>query len=116
VNRYFLAFRRLIYLHQVSQKEQIVGVVEVDESFLALRGFVDGQALEKESGARLSSRFLASTSATVRFNTELITDYSAKTLQAIIRGKVSSVHSDCWKGYDGLVDVGLRQAFSYQQI
>ena len=33
VNRYFLAFRRLIYLHQVSQKEQIVGVVEVDESF-----------------------------------------------------------------------------------
>ena len=33
VNRYFLAFRRLIYLHQVSQKEQILGVVEVDESF-----------------------------------------------------------------------------------
>ena len=33
VNRYFLAFRRLIYLHQVSQKEQIVGVVELDESF-----------------------------------------------------------------------------------
>ena len=24
VNRYFLAFRRLIYLHQVSQKEQIL--------------------------------------------------------------------------------------------
>ena len=33
VNRYFLAFRRLIYLHQVSKKEQILGVVEVDESF-----------------------------------------------------------------------------------
>ena len=33
VNRYFLAFRRLIYLHQVSQKEQIVGVVEVEERF-----------------------------------------------------------------------------------
>ena len=31
VNRYFLAFRRLIYLYQVSQKEKIVG--EVDESF-----------------------------------------------------------------------------------
>ena len=33
VNRYFPAFRRLIYLHQVSKKEQIPGVVEVDESF-----------------------------------------------------------------------------------
>ena len=27
VNRHFLAFRRLIYLHQVSQKEQILGVL-----------------------------------------------------------------------------------------
>lgn len=33
VNRYFLAFRRLIYLHQASKKEQLLGVVEVDESF-----------------------------------------------------------------------------------
>jgi len=33
VNRYFLAFRALIYAHQVSQKEQILGVVEVDECF-----------------------------------------------------------------------------------
>ncbi|MEG6504557.1 IS1595 family transposase, partial [Nitratidesulfovibrio sp. 1201_IL3209] len=32
VNRYFLAFRTLIYAHQASQKEKILGVVEVDES------------------------------------------------------------------------------------
>jgi len=30
VNRYFLAFRTLIYTHQISQKERIIGVVEVD--------------------------------------------------------------------------------------
>ena len=33
VNRYFLVFRVLIYAQQVLQKEQILGVVEVDESF-----------------------------------------------------------------------------------
>ncbi len=38
----------------------------------------------------------------------------SKTLQAIIRGKVSPesiVHSDGWKGYDGLVDVGYDKHF-----
>ncbi len=49
VNRYFLAFRRLIYLHQVSKKEQILG-------------FVGGQAPEKGDGARSSSRSSASMS------------------------------------------------------
>lgn len=34
-------------------------------------------------------------------------DGSARTLQAIMRGKVpseSAIHSDCWKGYNGLAD------------
>ena len=67
VNRYFLAFRRLIYLHQVSQKEQILGVVEVDESFFAPAGFAGAPAPAKGAGARSSSRFSASMSVTARF-------------------------------------------------
>ena len=46
--------------------------------------------------------------------TELVTDCPAKTLQAIIRGGVSSVsivHSDGWKGCGGLVDVGRDRHF-----
>ena len=42
--------------------------------------------------------------------TELVPDCSAKTLQSIIRGKISPdsiIHSDGWRGYDGLVDVGF---------
>ena len=65
VNRYFLAFRRLIYLHQVSQKEQILGVVEVDESFFG-PARVRGRPA-KGAGARSSSRFSASMSVTARF-------------------------------------------------
>jgi transposase-like protein len=41
--------------------------------------------------------------------TEIVPNAAKKTLQAIIRGKVSLdsvIHSDGWRGYNGLVDVG----------
>jgi transposase-like protein len=42
--------------------------------------------------------------------TEIVPDCRKATLQAIIRGRValeSVIHSDGWRGYDGLVDVGF---------
>lgn len=41
--------------------------------------------------------------------TEIVPDARKKILQGIIRGKVSPesvIHSDGWRGYNGLVDVG----------
>ena len=41
--------------------------------------------------------------------TEIIPDARKATPQAVIRGKVTSesvIHSDGWRGYDGLVDLG----------
>ena len=41
-------------------------------------------------------------------------DASKRTLQAIIRGKAdiaSIIHTDGWRGYDGLVDVGFDKHF-----
>ena len=46
--------------------------------------------------------------------TEIVPDASKATLQAIIRGKVdpnSIIHTDGWRGYDGLVDIGLAKHF-----
>ena len=46
--------------------------------------------------------------------TEIVADASKATLQAIIRGKVdpnSVIHTDGWRGYDGLVDLGLDKHF-----
>lgn len=46
--------------------------------------------------------------------TEIVPDASKPTLQAIIRGKVdvsSVIHTDGWRGYDGLVDWGLEKHF-----
>jgi transposase len=43
-----------------------------------------------------------------------VPDCKKATLQAIIRGRVSPeavIHSDGWRGYDGLVDVGYAKHF-----
>jgi transposase-like protein len=42
--------------------------------------------------------------------TEIVPDVQRKTLQSVIRGRVSLdsvIHSDGWRGYNGLVDVGF---------
>lgn len=46
--------------------------------------------------------------------TEIVSDAKAKTLQAIIRGQAdieSVIHTDGWRGYDGLVDLGYEKHF-----
>ncbi|MDL2300623.1 IS1595 family transposase, partial [Clostridiaceae bacterium OttesenSCG-928-D20] len=46
--------------------------------------------------------------------TEIVPDAKAKTLQAIIRGKAdieSIIHTDGWRAYDGLVDLGYEKHF-----
>ena len=46
--------------------------------------------------------------------TEIVPDVRKRTLQAVIRGKVeldSVIHSDGWRGYHGLVDVGYAKHF-----
>ncbi len=46
--------------------------------------------------------------------TEIVPDCKKPTLQSIIRGRVSPesvIHTDGWRGYDGLVDVGYDKHF-----
>lgn len=46
--------------------------------------------------------------------TEIVPDCSSGTLQAVIRGRVdleSIIHSDGWRGYNGLVDLGYKKHF-----
>ena len=49
--------------------------------------------------------------------TEIVPDYSKKTLQAIPRGKIdaaSMVNTDGWRGYDELVDGGYDELHTGQ--
>jgi transposase-like protein len=46
--------------------------------------------------------------------TEVVPDCKSATLQRIIKGKTSIdsvIHSDGWRGYDGLVDFGYKKHF-----
>ena len=114
VNRYFTAFRRLIHTHQVSQKDQILGVVEVDESFFGPARVRGRPGPRKRGRGTLKQPVFGIYERNGAVYTELVPDCSAKTLQSIIRGKISPesvIHSDGWRGYDGLVDVGFDKHF-----
>lgn len=110
INRHFNLFRQLVAAHQKAEKDQFVGVVEVDESFFG-PARVRGRPGPRKRGRGTNKQpVFGIYERKGRVYTELVTDCSAKTLQKIIRGRISSesvIHSDGWRGYDGLVDVGF---------
>jgi transposase-like protein len=88
---------------------KFVGVVELDESYFGciLKRGVPG-APKKGRGTNKQPVF-GIFERNGRVYTEVVSDCSSKTLQSIIRGRVSLesiIHTDKWRGYDGLVDVG----------
>ena len=99
---FYLRLRKLIASKLPSY--ELFGEVEADESYFG--------------GRRKGLRGRGAGGKTIVFGvfkrkgkvyTEIVPNASKKVLQGIIRGKVapeSVIHSDGWRGYDGLVDVG----------
>ena len=83
----------------------IAGQVEVDESYFGpkrIRG-------KRGRGAGGKTIVFGLFKRNGWVYTEIVPDVRKRTLQAVIRGKVSLesvIHSDGWRGYQGLVDVG----------
>lgn len=110
INRYYAGFRKAIHAHRTRARGKLYGVIEMDESFFGparVRG---------RPGPRLRGRGTLKQPVFGIFErdgqvyTEIVPDCSTKTLQKAIRGKVAAggiVHTDGWRGYDGLVDVGF---------
>lgn len=87
--------------------------VEVDESYFGPRR-VRGK---RGRGAGGKAIVFGIFKRDGRVYTEIVPDCSKKTLQAVIRGKIKPnvvVHSDGWRGYDGLVDVGYAKHLRIQ--
>lgn len=83
----------------------VSGTLEIDESLFGPRG-VHGKPGRGASGKTVVFGILKRGG---RIYTEIVPNCTKKTLQAIIRGRVepgSIVHTDGWRAYDGLVDVG----------
>ena len=86
------------------------GEVEVDESYFGARR-VRGKRGRGASGKTIVFGLLKREG---RVYTEIVPDCKKATLQAIIRGRVAPeavIHSDGWRGYDGLVDVGYAKHY-----
>jgi len=110
INRYFNLFREAIFDHQTALKEKLQGAIEVDESYFgATRPRGSHKKLKRGRGTNKQPVF-GILERDGRVYTEIIPDAKKRTLQRIIRGHVdldSTVISDGWKGYDGLVDMGF---------
>src|SRR5215217_7384374 len=79
--------------------------IEVDESYFGARR-VRGK---RGRGAGSKTIVFGIYKRNGKVYTEIVPNVQNKTLQAIIRGLVSLdsvIHSDCWRGYNVLVDVG----------
>ena len=86
------------------------GEVEVDESYFGARRTRG----KRGRGAYGKTIVFGILERNAKVYTEIVPDCSRATLQAIIRGKVeveSVIHSDMWRGYNGLVDIGYPKHF-----
>ena len=92
--------------------KKFVGEVEIDESYFGPRRIKVGQLKEVE--VLYKQPVFGIYERNGRVYTEIIPDYKRKTLRAIITGRIdleSTIYSDSWSGYSGLVDVGYDKHF-----
>ena len=112
VNRLLQGIRERIAF-ACEAESPVSGEVEVDESYFGarrVRGIRGRGARGKTIVFGLFKRY-------GRVYTEIVPDCSRATLQGIIRGRIdpgSVIHSDGWRGYNGLVDLGYQKHYRVQ--
>lgn len=110
INSIIQRIRQRIYSLSCEENPLLLGDIEIDESYFdpkRVRGKWGRGASHKIKVFGLLKR-------EGKVYTEIVDDVSAKTLQAIIRGKVeleSVIHTDGWRAYNGLVDLGYKKHF-----
>mgnify|MGYP006305433557 CR=1 FL=1 len=109
VNRYLRLLRERI-AEYCEHESPLHGEIEVDESYFGPKR-VKGK---RGRGAAGKTPVFGILERGGKVYTKIVPDCAQRTLQRIIRGKVkvdSIIHSDHWKGYDGLVDMGYKKHF-----
>ncbi len=105
----FIKIRECI-AEECERASRFAGVVEVDESYFGARR-VRGKRGRGASGKTVVFGIFKRHGTVY---TEIVPDCRKRTLQKVIRGHVALdtvIHSDGWRGYDGLVDVGYSKHF-----
>ena len=117
VNRYLRMIRTRIS-EFCEQDSPFRGEIEVDESYFGARrqkGKTRSEFIETRGrGAYGKTPVFGILQRGGKVYTEIVPNCAKATLQAIIRGKVSPesiIHSDQWRGYSGLVDIGYEKHY-----
>jgi len=109
VNDIYLRIRRRMN-QWCLERSPLTGDLEADESYFGARR-VRGKRGRGAYGKTIVFGLLKRGDCVY---TEIVPNASKATLQAIIRGKAdidSVIHTDGWRGYDGLVDIGFDKHF-----
>jgi len=109
VNSIYLKIRRRL-AEVCEQSSPLQGAVEVDESYFGAQR-VRGKRGRGAYGKTIVFGLLKRQG---KVYTEIVPDCSKATLQGIMRGRIDAgtvIHSDGWRGYDGLVDIGFDKHF-----
>lgn len=115
INHYYNVFRQNIYQNQIEALRKFKGNIEVDESYFGPRR-LRGRHHPKSKRGRGTHKqpVFGVYERNSHVYTEIIPNCKKRTLHAIIQGKItlkSTIYSDKWRGYDGLVDVGYDKHF-----
>jgi len=109
INRYLTEIR--IRISEYCQLQSpFKGEIEVDESYFGARR-VKGK---RGRGAHGKTIVFGIFKRNGKVYTEIVPNCRRSTLQAVIRGRVSLesiIHTDGWRGYNGLVDLGYKKHF-----
>lgn len=109
VNRYLTLVRKRI-ANFCEQQSPFREEVEGDESYFGAKR-IKGK---RGRGAYKKTPVFGILKRGGKVYTEIVPDCAKATLQAIIRGRVdpdSIIHSDGWRGYNGLVDLGYKKHY-----
>ena len=102
VNRYFNIFREAILLHSLFKDSKDIGEFEVDESYFGAKR-VRGK---RGRGAAGKTPVFGLLKRNGKVYVEIVKNCTKESLLPIIQGKIlegSTIHSDGWKAYDGLI-------------
>ena len=109
VNRYLQLIRTRI-AELCENQSPLQGEIEVDESYFGGKRIKD----KRGRGAFKKTPLFGIFKRGGKVYTEIVPDCAKTTLQGIIRGRVdpdSVIHSDGWRGYDGLDDLGFKKHY-----
>lgn len=109
INKIYKKIRERL-VEECEKSASQVGDIEIDESYFGptrIRG-------KRGRGAGGKTIVFGLLKRGGKVFTQIVPDAKAKSLIPIIRGKVnieSTIHSDGWRAYDGLVDVGFEKHY-----